>query len=56
MILYDIAWNLYEVKQNDIKSVTSYQTAYNNAVLLAKLQKDDIFLYFLYDRKDKFQN
>lgn len=56
LILYDIAWNLYEVKQNDIKSVTSYQTAYNNAVLLAKLQKDDIFLYFLYDRKDKFQN
>lgn len=56
LILYDVAWNLYEVKQNSVKTVTSYQTAYNNAVLLAKLQKDDGFLYFLYERKDKFQN
>ncbi len=56
LILYDVAWNLYEVKQNSVKTVTPYQTAYNNAVLLAKLQKDDGFLYFLYERKDKFQN
>lgn len=56
LILYDVAWNLYEVKQNSVKTVTPYQPAYNNAVLLAKLQKDDGFLYFLYERKDKFQN
>ena len=56
LILYDVAWNLYEVKQNSVKTVTPHQTAYNNAVLLAKLQKDDGFLYFLYERKDKFQN
>ena len=56
LILYDIAWNLYEAKKNNIQFPTSYQIAYKYAVLLSKLQKDEFFLFFLYERKDKFQN
>lgn len=56
LILYDVAWNTYEAKQNNAKSSLSYQIAYRNALLLAKLQKDEVFLKFLYQRKDKYQN
>lgn len=56
LILYDIAWNIYEEKQKDAKTVELYQTTYNNSLLLAKLQKDEVFLKFLYQRSDKYQN
>lgn len=56
LILYDVAWNLYEEKQNNIKPELSYQIAFENASLLAKLQKDEVFLKFLYQRKDKYLN
>ena len=56
LILYDVAWNLYEAKQNDIEYALSYKKAYNNAVLITKLQKDEVFLKFLYQRKDKYLN
>lgn len=56
LILYDVAWNLYEETQNNIKPELSYQIAFENASLLAKLQKDEVFLKFLYQRKDKYLN
>lgn len=56
LILYDVAWNLYEDKQNNTKPRLSYQIAFENASLLAKLQKDEVFLKFLYQRKDKYLN
>lgn len=56
LILYDVAWNLYEEKQNNLKPELSYQIAFENASLLAKLQKDEVFLKFLYQRKDKYLN
>lgn len=56
LILYDVAWNLYEEKQNDSKTMLSYQKAYEYALLLAKLQKDEVFLKFLHQRRDKYQN
>lgn len=49
-ILYDITWNQYQIKDN------KYKTNYHRAITFSMIQKDEIFLKFLYDRKSKYEN